>query len=53
MNELWRIGDDKIEGRAFYLKKFGYYGQKEFCPDYHIADYKHVEVVVSPYKNIK
>ena len=53
MNELRRIGDDKFEEREFYLKKFGYYEQKEFRTDYHIADYKNVEVVVSPYKSFR
>jgi arylsulfatase A-like enzyme len=50
MDELKRIGDDKFEEREFYLKKFGYFGRKEFRPDYHIADYNDVKVVVSPNK---
>jgi arylsulfatase A-like enzyme len=53
MNELKQIGDEKIEERDYYLKKFGYYGQKEFRPNYHIADYFNVEVVISPNKLIK
>ena len=53
MNELHRIGEEKIEEREFYLKKFGYYGLKEFRPDYHIADYNNVELVVSPYKTFR
>lgn len=53
MKELQRIGDEKIEERDYYLKKFGYYGQKEFRPDYHIADYNNVEFVISPDKRIK
>ena len=53
MNELQRIGDEKFEDREYYLKKFGYYGLKEFRPDYHIADYKNVEIVVSPNKTFR
>jgi arylsulfatase A-like enzyme len=53
MNELHRIGEDKIMERNFYLKKFGYYGRKEFRKDYHIADYNNVKVVLSPNNAIR
>jgi arylsulfatase A-like enzyme len=53
MKELHRIGEEKIMNRDYYLKKFGYYGRKEFRPDYHIADYNNVEVVISPNKVIR
>lgn len=53
MNELHHIGEKKIKDREYYLKEFGYYGQKEFRPDYHIADYNNVEVVISPKKLIR
>jgi arylsulfatase A-like enzyme len=53
MNELQRIGDDNFKEREFYLKKFGYFGLKEFRPDYHIADVKNVELVVSPNKTFR
>jgi arylsulfatase A-like enzyme len=53
MHELQRIGEENIKERDYYLKKFGYYEQKEFRPDYHIADYNNVEVAVSPNKLIR
>ena len=46
--ELARIGDAEIKPREYYLKKFGYYGRKEFRDDYHIANYDDVKVVVTP-----
>ena len=46
--ELARIGDIEIKPREYYLKKFGYYGRKEFRNDYHIANYDDVKVVVTP-----
>ncbi|MDX1285393.1 MAG: sulfatase [Draconibacterium sp.] len=48
MNELARIGEEEIHPREYYLKKFGYWGRKEFRPDYHIAKTRGVETVVSP-----
>ncbi|WP_167607716.1 sulfatase [Maribellus sediminis] len=52
-DELERIGEEEIHSREFYLKKFGYYGLKEFRSDYHIAKTSGVESVVSPNKVIK
>jgi hypothetical protein len=48
---LSRIGETEIKPREYYLKKFDYFEKKEFQPTYHIADYKNVEVVVSPNKS--
>ena len=50
MDELIRIGEEEIQERDFYLKKFGYYGRKEFRDDYHIAKTQDVETVISPNK---
>lgn len=49
MEELKRIGEEEIHPREYYLKKFGYWGKKEFRDDYHIAKTRVVESVVSPY----
>ncbi len=49
MRELTRIGDVEIRSRDYYLKKFGYYGRKEFTESYHIANYNEVKVVVTPH----
>jgi arylsulfatase A-like enzyme len=51
VSELSRIGESEIKPREYYLKKFDYFEKKEFQPTYHIADYKNVEVVVSPNKS--
>ena len=51
VNELSRIGETEIKPREYYLKKFDYFEKKEFQPTYHIADYKNVEIVVSPNKS--
>ena len=51
LSELSRINDKDFKEREFYLKKFGYYGKKEFRPDYHIAEYDSVELVISPNKS--
>jgi len=51
--ELERIGEKEIHPREYYLKKFGYWGRKEFRDDYHIAKTKDVETVVSPYKTFE
>ncbi len=48
MQELERIGEKSVEPRDYYLKKFGYYGKKEFREDYHIREVEDVKVVVSP-----
>ena len=48
MKELARIGETEIKPRDYYLKKFGYYGRKEFTKTYHIVNYQDVEVVFSP-----
>jgi arylsulfatase A-like enzyme len=48
MQELSRIGETEIKPRDYYLKKFGYYGRKEFTETYHIANYNEVEIVISP-----
>lgn len=48
VNELKRIGEENFKSRDHYLKKFGYYGRKEFRDDYHIADYQNVKMVISP-----
>ena len=48
MEELKRIGEEEIHPREYYLKKFGYFGRKEFRDDYHIAKTRDVETVVSP-----
>ena len=48
MEELKRIGEEEIHPREYYLKKFGYFGRKEFRNDYHIAKTRDVETVVSP-----
>jgi arylsulfatase A-like enzyme len=53
MQELSRIGETAIHPREYYLKKFDYFGKKEFREDYHIANAGNVEVVVSPNKSIK
>lgn len=47
--ELLRIGEAEINPREHYLKKFGYYGRKEFRDDYHIADCQNVKVVITPH----
>jgi arylsulfatase A-like enzyme len=46
--ELLRIGETEIKPREYYLKKFGYFGRKEFRDDYHIANVADVKVVISP-----
>ena len=51
--ELSRIGDAEIKPRDYYLKKFGYYGRKEFRDDYHIANYNDVKMVITPYGAFK
>jgi len=51
--ELSRIGDAEIKPRDYYLKKFGYYGRKEFRDDYHIANYNDVKMVITPYDAFK
>jgi arylsulfatase A-like enzyme len=48
MQELSRIGEPEIKPGGYYLKKFGYYGKKQFRKDYHIADVENVKVVISP-----
>tara|TARA_R110002050_G_scaffold161176_1_gene290739 strand:- start:7452 stop:8921 length:1470 start_codon:yes stop_codon:yes gene_type:complete len=48
MNELSRIGETEIKPREYYLKKFGYYGRKEFRDDYHIANVADVKMVITP-----
>jgi arylsulfatase A-like enzyme len=48
MKELARIGEKAIKPRKHYLKKFGYFGMKQFRKDYHIEDVADVKVVVSP-----
>lgn len=48
MHELSRIGETEIYPRDYYLRKFGYYGKKEFREDYHIKELANVKVVVSP-----
>lgn len=53
MNELSRIGETEIKPREYYLKKFGYYDRKEFTKTYHIANYKEVEVVITPNDTIR
>ena len=53
MQELSRIGETEIKPREYYLKKFEYYGRKEFHDNYHIADYQDVKVVVSPNNTIR
>lgn len=53
MQELSRIGETEIKPREHYLKKFEYYGRKEFQDTYHIADYEDVEVVISPNNTIR
>ena len=53
MQELLRIGETAIKPREYYLKKFGYYGRKEFNENYHIADYMDVKVVISPNNTIR
>lgn len=53
MEELTRIGEEEIHPREYYLKKFGYFGRKEFRDDYHIAKTQDVETVISPYKTFE
>ncbi|MCY1723472.1 sulfatase [Prolixibacteraceae bacterium Z1-6] len=53
MRELARIGDAEIRSREYYLKKFGYFGRKEFTDTYHIANYNNVEVVITPKDTIR
>ncbi len=48
MQELSRIGETEIMPGEYYLKKFGYYGKKQFREDHHIADVENVKVVISP-----
>ena len=48
LQELERIGEISIETRDHYLKKFGYFGKKEFRKDYHIKNVGDVKVVISP-----
>jgi arylsulfatase A-like enzyme len=48
LQELERIGETSIETRDHYLKKFGYFGKKEFRKDYHIKNVGDVKVVISP-----
>ena len=48
MDELARIGVTEVHPREYYLKKFGFWGNKEFRSDYAIKDYNKVEVIVSP-----
>jgi len=48
MQELLRIGETEIQPRDYYLKKFGYFGRKEFRDDYHIVNVADVKVVISP-----
>lgn len=47
-HELSRIGETEIRPGEYYLKKFGYYGKKQFREDLHIADVENVKVVISP-----
>jgi hypothetical protein len=51
--ELIRIGETEIKPREYYLKKFGYYGKKEFRDDYHIANVVDVKVVITPKNTIQ
>ncbi len=53
INELRRLGEEKIMEREYYLKKFGYYGQKEFNSRYVITVKTNVEFVVSPFKTFR
>jgi len=53
LEELKRIGEEDIHPREYYLKKFGYWGRKEFRNDYHIAKTQDVETVVSPNNSFK
>lgn len=53
MRELERIGETEIKPRDYYLKKFGYYGLKEFRDDYHIANVADVKVVITPNDTIR
>ena len=53
MQELKRIGDPEIKPRDYYLKKFGYYGLKEFRDDYHIANVADVKMVITPNDTIR
>lgn len=48
IKELSRINETEIKTREYYLKKFGYYGLKQFRDDYHIANVADVTVVISP-----
>ncbi|MBE0652330.1 MAG: sulfatase-like hydrolase/transferase, partial [Bacteroidales bacterium] len=48
MHELSRIGETEIRPGEYYLKKFGYYGKKQFQKNHHIADVENVKVVISP-----
>jgi arylsulfatase A-like enzyme len=47
--ELARIGDAEIKPRDYYLKKFGYWGRKEFRDNYHIDNVQNVDVVITPH----
>lgn len=51
--ELSRIGETTIHSREYYLKKFGYYGRKEFRKDYHIRNVTDVKVVITPNDSIR
>lgn len=53
MDELNRIGEGDIKNREYYLEKFGYFGNKEFRPDYHIKEVNNVSTVVSPFKSFE
>lgn len=53
MRELVRIGDSEIRSRDYYLKKFGFYGKKEFRKDYAISDYFNVKRVITPYSDFE
>lgn len=46
--ELARIGESEIKPRDYYLKKFGYFGKKEFRKNYHIDNVQDVHQVISP-----